>query len=492
LIQERSRLGLGWGEVRIAGLIALAAFVFGVWLVRSYPLTYWTDGNIRLAHRHELFVFRWLPLVQLIVVGVSKLTHDPVSIRLVFAAVFGLAVGAGFLLAERMFNRSAGVVFAIWFATNPLFMQLATAPYQEMLFLMLLFMGLWFLEPRRASGGPRWVAAAVCMNLACLTRYEAWILVAVVCADEFLRGARSQGLKQALAKGTRCALALGGIPILLWSWFGEMGMEHVSILERHTLPVPSAARDYLRLIRLSLATSVAVLGCATLLWALRFKLQSRVHARIATFVVLVSVMVVFANPYSPGNFRATTVPIAFLLLYGAAGLEGVITRSTSRIGNAGWPSPAVGWLMIFGLAALIAQASARQGARELNRTMLQPKTVIAHLVGEWIADQDADNPRVFVSARDGRRVPLYRLVVNTGLCLERFSIFDDSLGPDQELMSDSVSKREAVFVVDFNRPQERVDALGRSLEHQVRGARAVTQRFSYEQEEASVLFIAQP
>src|SRR4051812_24585532 len=110
----------GAGDVVAPFALALGSLVFALALVRAHPTMYWYDAYGRVAFRDHLILGRWLPMLQLVVYAVGKVTHSLPALRLVLAAIGALTVAAAYSFAARLFNRTTGVVFAALLATNPL------------------------------------------------------------------------------------------------------------------------------------------------------------------------------------------------------------------------------------------------------------------------------------------------------------------------------------------------------------------------------------
>jgi hypothetical protein len=185
-------------------LLAAASFGFAAALIVRHPAMFWGDAYARVLNRDHILVDRWLPIIQLVVHGVGTLTRSIEALRLVDAAIAALVILSAASFGARLFNHSTGMLFATLLATNAMFVSLSLGPYQEVPFAGLIFAGLSY-DARRDSRCNRWLAA-VAFNLACLTRYEGWILVAVLATGDLVQEAAKRGI----VKGILAAVVLVG------------------------------------------------------------------------------------------------------------------------------------------------------------------------------------------------------------------------------------------------------------------------------------------
>lgn len=160
--------------------LAAGAIVFLVglgvrlWLIHVFPVIFGGDSIVRLANSDRIFLSYQLPLLQALIHGLSTLTNDPLAVRY-FMALAGAAAGLAFYaLACSLLGRTAGFQTALLFASSPFVIAFSIVPYQEILMLAGLFAAFYFAFERK------WIAAGVCLGLACLTRYEAWLACPVL------------------------------------------------------------------------------------------------------------------------------------------------------------------------------------------------------------------------------------------------------------------------------------------------------------------------
>jgi hypothetical protein len=117
-------------------------------------------------------------------------------------ALSGAAAGVAFYaLACSLLGRTPGLQAALFFASSPFVLAFSIVPYQEILMLAGLFAAFYFAFDRR------WIAASLCLALACLTRYESWLACPVLMAA-FLHERGFRPLEIA-----RAALLFGWAPL---------------------------------------------------------------------------------------------------------------------------------------------------------------------------------------------------------------------------------------------------------------------------------------
>ncbi len=315
--------GFRWG---LPLLLAAGSFALSAILIHRHPPMYWSDPYGRVIGRDHILVDRWLPLLQIVVFLVGRVTKSIAVLRLVLAGLSAATVVASAALGTRLFTHSVGLLFAALLATNALFVALATVPYQEVLFLGLIFAGLFF-HKQPGDRRQRWLAL-VAINLACLTRYEGWILVSALVAVELVETTIQSGI----GRGMRSAAGLAGrygAAALGWLLFALVLSPRTTLLHR---PAPAERiTTFVHQIRWQTGNAwlfpLAGLGLAlSLIGAGR----RRSHLVILIFLIGDLGLTFLANPYSPGNLRATFLPVVFVLFYAAVGLQLGLDRALVR------------------------------------------------------------------------------------------------------------------------------------------------------------------
>ncbi|MGQ0604910.1 MAG: hypothetical protein ACT4QE_24790, partial [Anaerolineales bacterium] len=266
----------------LAILPCLITLFLDYWVIQTYPTIYWYDPYIRLAYRDQIIVGRWLPGVQAVIVVVGKLTTDLAAIRMALALIAASAVFAAYLLAAKLCNWSPGLSAAALLASNTMFVGLSTVPYPEVLFIGLVLLTLYLLdEPKTPT---RHILGAVCLNLACLTRYEGWLLAVVLIGSSIVEPLRTKDWR-AIVK----TAALFGLAPLGWIAFGGLVIEsnESAILTRLTLDHWLAfAAQYFDLLKWQAGLGVVLLGMVGVVGAVWMSVKRTTHLWIVAFLGL--------------------------------------------------------------------------------------------------------------------------------------------------------------------------------------------------------------
>jgi hypothetical protein len=398
-----------WGSRYWPGLLVLLlcalTVILGYWIIQAYPVIYWYDPYMRLAHRDQLIVGRWLPGVQAVIVVLGRLTPDLSALRLALAAVAAGAVLAAYLLAARLFNQGAGLSAAALLASNTMFVGLATVPYPEVLFIALVLLALFFLDepptPRRRLAG------ALCLNLACLTRYEGWLLAAVMIGSSILGPLRAKDWGTAAKTAATFGLAPAG-----WIALGALLVEprESAILPRLTLDHWwRFAAQFLDLLNWQAGLGILLLGLAGLVGAGWGSPKRATHRRIAAFLGLDVLVIGLLQPWQFGNLRQTFVVLVFLIVYAAYALErlagGLLGMGRLRRVSLAGVVGLAAWLSWQDALAFVAGAAS------------EPDIRAPAAVGRWLKTQALGEARVLVLA-DHAAQP-YVIAVYSGLPLDR-------------------------------------------------------------------------
>ncbi len=161
--------------------ILLAGFVLRAAIILTNPIIFGGDTMIRLADRYTLVKAHQLPMLQILIAAVSRVSMDPALVRYLMA-VIGAIAGLGFFwLIEDLFGDKWAFPAALLFVTNPFILAVSTVPFQEILMLAALFFAFHYFYREH------WLAASLSLAAACLTRYEAWPACPVLAAAYVLR-----------------------------------------------------------------------------------------------------------------------------------------------------------------------------------------------------------------------------------------------------------------------------------------------------------------
>lgn len=326
--------------------IFLLGFILRIAIILVYPVIWGGDTVLRLFDRHTWVKAHQLPMLQVLISAVSRVSMDPLLVQFLMAAI-GAAAGLGFywLVADLCGERWAFPA-ALLFVTHPYILAVSTVPYQEILMLAGLLFAFHFFYT------DRFVAGSLCLAIACLTRHEAWAACPVLALAYFLR--RGHGIGDAV-KG---AVLFGWMPvgwILIHHGFSRTGhfvVESFGSIWRFQRLV------YLAWITAKFTQVPVLLLAAAGAWRLYAdrltparSLDWRVTLQIGfvgifLIAILFSAHGVMPDPERYVTSREAHIPMYFILLLAAIGLSRVIGLSRwSR-----WSGAVVALSMVLGVA----------------------------------------------------------------------------------------------------------------------------------------------
>lgn len=321
---------------RIA-LVVLAGLTVRLWLIAVFPMIFGNDTMVRLVNADKVLMSYQLPLLQLCIHLLSLISTDPLLIR-VFMAAMGALAGAGFyLLVEHLVGEHAALWAALLFTGNPFIAGLSTVPYQEIVMMAgLLFAFHYFF-------GERWGMASLCLGLACLTRFEAWIACPVL-AVAYFAARRKEGWLRMVK-----AVALFGWAPLVWIVFRHGLSPAGSFVIDRSVSIWRLQRIvYIGWIAFS-NTPMPILLLACVGFAViirRAGWRDRRLQVLAAFLLLFLIAVIFsAHGEPPDPERHVTMREAHIPIAGLTLLAAFAFVTQSRAGTA-LGVVAVGWCIV--------------------------------------------------------------------------------------------------------------------------------------------------
>lgn len=480
----------------LAALVAITVFSGGLYVIERFPVFAGIDSYIRFSERDSVRVLGWLPGLQTFLVAAATVTTDVPTIRGCLAAFGSIMVAMGFLLTSRLYSRVAGLVFAALIATMPTLMVLATVPYQEVFFLMWIFLALFLMrrmdeldgsDPQRER--KLWWATAVVLNVACLTRFEGWLMVSLVSLGVFTRAFTARGLREAVVRGGRTFVAYGGVVICLWLLF--LGRTMIYPGQRTTLAAGPGALlhstvDYFLLMVEGLGLPLFLLACAGIVRCILSPRGARTHWTILGFLCLSVTMVIAVEPYGWGPLREqarqtgqpstpigdprqSTFCYAFLLMYAAAGIEWIVSWIARKAVTFPVRGKAATYAALVLFIAGYTQTTSRDGMRQLGERAKRPEVVIAYRVSQRIVAKELDAALLIQRFPD--RQMCYRLATYTGVPFHRVLRYADDetrigKGLDPRLiegLKEHLGDGRAVHLIDFQRDRRRLKAVVRKV-----------------------------
>jgi hypothetical protein len=183
-------------------IVFLVGLTLAAVIILTNPIIFGEDTMVRLVHRDRLVIGHWLPMLQMHIFAVRKISPDPTLVRCLVALI-GASAGVGFYwVVEELFGEKWAFPAALLFVSNPFFVAQSTVPYQESLMLAGLLFAFHFFYKEW------WFTSSFFLGVACLTRYEAWAAVPVLAVTYILRKDRS-------AVGwLKAGLLFGWMPVL--------------------------------------------------------------------------------------------------------------------------------------------------------------------------------------------------------------------------------------------------------------------------------------
>ena len=352
----------------------LAIFLLGLLIriafIHLHPAIYGGDTLVRIMNPDRVLLAYQLPLLQLLIYLTNRVSSDPLLIRYLMSLIGALAGVAFYLLSATLVDRPAARFASVFFVFSPFLLVHSIVPYQEILMLLFLCLGLhctlrptsfppWTrgdltgvqevagqknlsLTPSLSKDGehrfqPRIVWATLFLGLACLTRYEAWVVTAAVglyYAGTRLNGRSPFSVLQLLVR----TMALFGWAPLLWI------LLHRGISPQGTYVLEGPA-TWERLWRVPYIGAMAlyhagpIVGCLALLGLLTFWQQSLwkkpgIQIVLAAAALLMLSLVFSAHGVEPDPQRYVTDReahwfVLFAFWAAALGLSGPKQRRMS-------------------------------------------------------------------------------------------------------------------------------------------------------------------
>lgn len=309
--------------------------LFRLALLLFYSVPYGNDAAGRLYFRDTIWTWHWLPFTQALVYGGFKLTHSIFAVRLLFALAGSAAAVAFTFYLQQFASRRAALIGGALFTLNAQFVFLSLMPYQEVVFLGLLFGALaFFIIDER-----HFLLGALLYGLACLTRYEAWFILPALFVVRIWQG-RSNFARVFLST----TLGLGWGPALWlfinWMQWGEAAafLFHRSDQQFYAwAPHAELLRivNYLGmmsywLLRFGSPLILLALPGALLVWKNRQTLLPKIWPVLLLLgMVLLFLIFVAGKEFASAN-RFASIPLAIALLFTALGADHVLARVESR------------------------------------------------------------------------------------------------------------------------------------------------------------------
>jgi hypothetical protein len=343
-------------------LAIIPAAILGLHLaiVHYYPIIYGGDTVIRLVNLPHILISYQLPMFQLLVHLTMRWFFGPTAIWALMGIIAGIgAAGLYQLTWLCTLDRRAAWLASIFYAVHPFTLYYSLVPYQEPLFLATLVLGFYFLfQPHSTLNLLR---SSVFLGTASLTRYEGWIGAGVAVAFCIWRR-RKEGEEW----GWR---SIPG-PVAFFGWAPALWIVYNKGLSPAGTFILDTELRWERLYRpYFIAKSVlwwtesalvllALIGFFALLADSRSRSNRAAHLTLLSFIFLyVAAMTVSGHGIGPDPNRYVTereafIPIAFMLVYSAAGASRLSAEIERWLAASGWMHRAVSALALLFLVSL--------------------------------------------------------------------------------------------------------------------------------------------
>ena len=291
--------------MKALGVFSLG-FVLALCLIVMEPAIFGGDTIIRLLHRDDLFMAHNLPLLQALIAAVSRISLNPLLVRILDAALGALG-GVGFYwMAGDLFGPKWALPAALIYITNPFFLALSIVPFQEPLMLACLVLAfhLFYKE--------QWPLASIFLALACFTRYEVWAVCPVLALAYVLRQDRS------IVGCGKAALLFGWAPTLWLAAHRGLSAPGHFVVDRSISIWRLQRYAYLAWITMK-NTPVTVLALAAIgVWLIckkRLLSDWRLQIQLAFLLLFLAAIPFSAHGVMPDPERYVTAREAFIPIY---------------------------------------------------------------------------------------------------------------------------------------------------------------------------------
>jgi len=459
-------------------ILGLTSFTFYEILIYLYPSVYWYDAHVRLGLRDQILLGHWLPLLQAVIVFISNISLDLVVLRSFLAMVAVASVTSMFFLAKRLFSDTTALIAGMFLAFNMMFVALAIVPYPEVIFVGLGLISLVLLDEPVFSR--RFYFGVLAINLACLTRYEGWILSAIFIIEGGLKLFSKLNCRSAIWPAIKLALLLNLGP-LLWLFIGfpDSGtvfdrlksivafevMTSTPQLQSHLLSrlnfqhIQQFSSQFFSLLSWQFHPEFLILAAIGLLFALFNSASKLPHIRILVFLLLDWALLAFLQPWGFGNLRQPFILEVFLTLYAAFGLEQSLWWLLHRFSTLIYRGKILQWILpVTMIASIILSASlARSSYKFVVETSREPDFIIPSKVGNWLKIRLTLSDGILLLTDD--LFQPYALAAYAQVPFER--VLDDRLDP--QLIQDSLDKVLVVYIIELYRSQENLSQPEKNL-----------------------------
>jgi hypothetical protein len=374
-------------------------------------------------------------------------------------------IGSGVLFcayffASRLFSPAAGLIALTLLGSNLMFAALTTVPYSEILFIGLVFLTLAFSVNSHNPDSLRRIPA---VNLACLTRYEGWLLAGLLVIEEgarYLKHKPIADLAPSIYRIALLVLAPAGWLVFVVSEPGGLFGRLESILNFTTgLPVTSLfdrfisrlnggyivefAGNFIHLLRWQASLGILLFGLFGWIRTFMSSLHRYLHVRILVFLILDLLLIAFWGPWDFSTLRQVFLWEVFIVLYAAHGIEQSIQLllntyvSTSGRTNGAFSNR---WILT-GMLVFLIVLYLPPAVRFVSSTSQEPEYSIPAKFGSWLGGRLNEDDAILALTDD----PFQINALATYISLSPDAILDDRL--DVQYVHSRLDAAQQVYVV---------------------------------------------
>jgi len=445
-------------------LLCLIVFAFFQVLIYSNPAVYWYDSHIRLALHDQILVGHWLPLFQGLIFLFSKFNFSLIALRTIFSLLSIGALVALYFLGSRLFSRTVSMVAVVFLSLNTMFAALATVFYPDVLFVGLSFVALYFLDQPSSPG--KFYFGVIALNLACLTRYEGWLLSALFMGETILKSFSTMNWAAANRQIIKTIVLCNLAPIG-WIVFGfpESGgflerlkdiaafesLTSTSLLNEHIFTrlnltyLGEFSREYFHILKWQIHPEFILMGGAGFLLALINSPIRLTHWRILIFLILDFSLWAISQQRGFGNLRQPFLLQAYLILYASYGLVEGISQLSQRLfplmksaNTSNW----IKWLTIVA-AILLSVRLVPSTTKFIYGSSRETDFFIPYQISVWLNPRLVEEDAVLII--DDTDFYAYALAAYMEYPLE--NILDDRL--DARFIQENLEAAQMVYVIEL-------------------------------------------
>jgi hypothetical protein len=313
--------------------LLIATVVVGLYsvLMIRYPIIYGADTIARLITFPKILNGHQLPLLQMLIYLALSFAYHPAAVFLLMALISAAACTGLYALTYQLSgHRVAGFLAATFYATHAFILYYSRVPYQESLLVAGTTWGFYWVF-RDSSTFSR-VCAALWVGIACLSRYEGWIVALSAAVFEILRSRRQEG-RFSYRSLSLALLAFGWAPVLWIVLNHDLSPPGTYVLDL-ALGLKRLYRPYF-IAKSALwwtESIVALFALIGLLYTMvheSTRKDARLHA-VSGFLAMYFLALLFSghgidpDPERILTEREAFVPITMLLLYGGFGVSSLV------------------------------------------------------------------------------------------------------------------------------------------------------------------------